>query len=97
MGTEGRTLRCIGDPYGGDCLAPATEFGFGALPNPEGAGEPMMLAMPCCKLHAPIVGDWLVTHSPLDVHLLPIDALDGLQAELRSLGGDLWLYTHQAA
>lgn len=92
-------VTCVGDPYGVgcDCLLPATGFVFGAIPAEE--GSPLIVAVPCCEVHGPLVYDWMLQASPLPHEVVAFDiaVLDPLRAEMEQRGDELWLYTRAAA
>jgi len=96
MGTKGRVTRCIGDPYGQageDCLAPAIAFVFGAIPGES--GEPLVVAVPTCEAHGPLVFDWVQERSPFrsDVVAFPWEYFDAFAKRVAEIGEELWLYT----
>lgn len=93
-------MRCIGDPFGvgADCLAPATAFVFGAIPDPEDVAVPIFVALPCCDAHAHVCADWIASNSPLGESFgYPIEALGTLQETMARAGDGLWLYERSAA
>lgn len=99
MVTESRTLRCIGDPFGvgHDCLAPATGFVFGQLPDESFA--PVIVAVPCCHEHEQLCVDFVGTHNPMhEAFLYDIAAFDEVRTIVESeLSGDLFVYQRSAA
>lgn len=102
MGATSRmkTPRCVGDPYGvagEDCLAPATAFVFGAIPGEF--SEPLVVAVPTCEAHGPLVFDWVSEQSPFrsDVVAFPWEYFDAFAAKVAEIGEELWLYTDVSA
>ena len=92
-------MRCIGDPYDGtNCLHTAKWFAFGAIPDPERNGAPIIVAVPGCDVHAVLQHDWLLMASPIaEVSTWPIEALPEVEQRMAQEGDELWVYERSAA
>lgn len=93
---EGKPMMCQGDPFGVPaCVLRASKAVLGAVVGDQ--GEPLLMLIPTCDLHLPIVADYL-SATPLrdQTTVWPIDAWDDLlEVGNREFGG-VWVQQESA-
>lgn len=95
--TEGaKPVMCGGDPYGVPaCMLRASRAVLGTLVGD--AGEPLIVLMPACDLHHPLVLDYL-SATPVGEQTTswPIDAWDELVSTGNQEFGGVWAAERRA-